>query len=243
MRQLLLNIPQPLPSLWPVEPQVRHRLERVLRLASGAELLAADGRGHSVPICWKGNEVHVHGPLRTAPPPAFSLVLAAGLIKGERWDWLVEKAGELGVDELQPLTCDHSVVRIDPGKLADKTARWQAIAQEAFEQCGRPWLCQVALPRSLASWLRTLGPADAVVACDEKVPPLTIAAAVQALTAAGGVTRLAVVLGPEGGLSASEWQLLDGAGAVRVQLSGQVLRAETAGLAAAVIVAGLRGGV
>ncbi len=240
MRQLLLEIPQPLPSGWGIALPLRHRLERVLRLPAAAELMAANGRGRSVAIRWMGAEVQVSGRVQTAQPPAFSLVLAAGLIKGERWDWLVEKAAELGVDQLQPLTCDHCVVRIDPSKAADKTARWQAIAQEAFEQCGRPWLCQVTQPQSLAAWLQSLGPGDAVLACDEKLPPQTLGAAVQALTATGRIQRVAVVVGPEGGLSAGEWQALDRAGAVRVQLSQQVLRAETAGLAAAVIVAGLR---
>lgn len=240
MRQLLLDLPQPLPTVWGIDALLRHRLERVLRLPSDAQLLAADGQGRTVLVRWRGSELHVCGPVQLAPAPSFSLVLAAGLIKGERWDWLVEKAGELGVDELQPLSCDHCVVRVDPAKAADKTSRWQAIAQEAFEQCGRPWLCRVAKPRSLGDWLLTLGPADAVLACDERVPPQTLAAAVEALKAAATVARVAVVLGPEGGLSASEWQALDDCGAVRVQLSRQVLRAETAGLAAAVIAAGIR---
>lgn len=240
MRQLLLDIPRPLPAAWAIDASLRHRLERVLRLSHDAELVAADGQGRSVPVRWRATELIVSGPQQLAPPPPFSLVVAAGLIKGERWDWLVEKAAELGVDELQPLACDHCVVRVDPAKASDKTARWQAIAQEAFEQCGRPWLCRVAQPRSLSAWLRTLGPGDTVLACDERLPPTTLAEALLKLAGERPLARVAVVLGPEGGLSAQEWQALDEYGAVRVQLSRQVLRSETAGLAAAVIVAGLR---
>jgi 16S rRNA (uracil1498-N3)-methyltransferase len=248
MRQLLLDIPQPLsdgtlPLAWPISRDVRHRLERVLRLPVGAPLLAADGLGRRVPVRWLGAEVAVDGPVENSPAVVAPFVLAAGLIKGDRWDWLVEKASELGVDSLQPLACDHAVVRVDPNKSTDKRQRWQAVAQEAFEQCGRPLLCQVAAPLPLRQWLTRLGPQDSVLVCDETLPALTLADAALPVFLAQPPRRLHVVVGPEGGLSAEEWQALDRSGAQRVRLSQQVLRAETAGLAAAVIVAMVREGL
>lgn len=248
MRQLLLDIPQTLsdgtlPLAWPISRDVRHRLERVLRLPMGARLIAADGLGRRVPVKWLGAEVAVDGPVQDGPPEPPTFVLAAGLIKGDRWDWLVEKASELGVDSLQPLACDHAVVRVDPSKSADKRQRWQAVAQEAFEQCGRLRLCQVAEPLPLRQWLARLGPQDSVLVCDETLPELTLAEAALPLFRAQPRRCLHVVVGPEGGLSAEEWQALDRSGAQRVRLSRQVLRAETAGLAAAVIVAAVREGL
>lgn len=248
MRQLLIDLPDPdaegaLPPRWPIDRALRHRLERVLRLPMGAALVAANGRGLRVAVRWRGDEVELDGPVTLAPPAAVTWQLAAGLIKGERWDWLVEKASELGVDRLQPLACDHAVVRVEAHKGDDKRQRWQAIAQEAFEQCGRPRLCQVAAPLSLLQWLARLDAGDAVLVCDEALPPLGLAEAARAQLQARPPRRLHVVVGPEGGLSAQEWQALDRAGAQRVCLSRQVLRAETAGLAAAVIVDGVREGL
>lgn len=245
MRQLLIDFPAPsadgrLPDTWPVSRELRQRLERVLRLPLGAPLLAADGQGQRVAVRWQGTAFELAGPIERVPPPQAPFVLAAGLIKGERWDWLIEKTSELGVDALQPLACDHAVVRIDAAKKADKRQRWQSIAQEAFEQCGRDRLCRVAEPLTLPAWLARLPPQDAVLVCDERLPPLSLAEAAHEALQASPPRALHVVIGPEGGLSAEEWQALDRAGAQRVRLSRQVLRAETAGLAAAVIVAELR---
>lgn len=236
MRQLLTHLPDTAGERLATPPELRHRMERVLRLPVGAQLLLADGRGRTLPCSWGPEWLEVVGPMTVHPARQPQVTLAAGLIKGERWDWLVEKAAELGADDLQPLACDHSVVRVESAKAADKTARWQAIAQEAFEQCGRPWLCRVAPPVPLATWLGSLS-ATAVLVCDERMPPLALWDAVRAAAEASQAPgRLAVIVGPEGGLSQAERELLDSLEVTRVCLSNSVLRAETAGLAALTIV-------
>lgn len=241
MRQLLVNFGEVLGDRLPVPAEVRHRLDRVLRLAPGTALTLADGAGRRVQVRYQQDVFVVEDTDPPQPPPAVAVTLAAGLIKGDRWDWLVEKAAELGVDTLVPLACEHSVVRIDPGKAADKQARWQSIAQEAFEQCGRAHLCRVSAPITVAQFVQQCGgelrPQIAAFACDEAMPALGLQRAVhRSLTASQGIRQVVAVVGPEGGLSAAEWQCLDSAGFERVCLSRAVLRAETAGLAAALIV-------
>ncbi len=236
MRQLYVPFGELAGERLAVPAEVRHRLDRVLRLGPGTALTLADGAGHRLQVSYQQDHFLIRQVLEPVLPPRVAVVLAAGLIKGDRWDWLVEKAAELGVDTLVPLACEHSVVRVDAGKASDKQARWQAIAIEAFEQCGRPWLCQVRAPQTVSQFLQHLGTDTACFACDEAMPALGLGLAVQQAAASQGICRVAAVVGPEGGLAAGEWHLLDSAGAKRVCLSRAVLRAETAGLCAAVIV-------
>lgn len=227
MRQLLHPLPDgPLPEAIAVQPGVLHRLERVLRLPPGARLTLADGTGRRLPVRWHGAHFRVDGPMTVAPARVPSVELGVGLIKGERWDWLLEKATEVGVDRVVPLQLQHCVVRLDAARSEDKVGRWQAIAIEAFEQCGRDHLPVITAPCSLEAWLAGVAGAT-LAACDERGAPTALLD-----LAAGSAARLAILVGPEGGLSAAERDRADAAGAVGVTLGHDVLRAETAGVLA-----------
>lgn len=225
MRQLLHALPGLLPL--PVANDVRHRLERVLRLPRGATLTLADGHGRTQQVRWEGQQFVAIAEVLVRPLDRPWLELGAGVLKGERWEWLVEKCSEVGVQRIVPLHLDHGVVRIDPGKAADKVARWQAIASEAFEQCGRADLPEVAALSTLSAWLATCGDKTLCV-CDERGSALALTAAV----VQGGQRPVALLIGPEGGLSQAERAQAEAAGAVRVTLGGDVLRAETAAIVA-----------
>lgn len=233
MRHLLLPLPAPLAPFFP-DANVTHRLRRVLRLQDGDQLRLCDGLGQSVQAGWQQGqlvpmpETALHQPAALRP-----LTLAVGVLKGERMDWLVEKAAELGVDVLQPLLLQHCVVRLQGRDRTDKQARWQGLADAALEQCGRLHRMQVAEPQTLAQWLAT--PVHQVLwLADER--PGAVPAARSPLPAPGA--GLAAVIGPEGGLAEAERGQLLARGATPVALSGNVLRAETAALAAAVIATG-----
>jgi 16S rRNA (uracil1498-N3)-methyltransferase len=201
----------------------------VLRLPQGARLVVADGSGRRLPVRWHVDHFEVDGPLQSSPDRPW-IELGIGLVKGDRWEWLVEKCVEAGVDRLVPLQLDHCVVRIDPSRAADKVQRWQAVAIEAFEQCGRDRLPQVQPPAKLDVWLGSLG--DAILcACDETGPPTSLLHLVQDRQPA----RLALLVGPEGGLATAEQTRARTAGAVAVTLGPHVLRAETAAMIAVAI--------
>ena len=230
VRQLWHDLPQPGADRVPVATEVQHRLERVLRLGQGARVLLADGQGRRLPAVWRGAEFEAAGDLQTSAPNDTQIVLGAGLLKGERWDWLIEKCTELGVDRLVPLQLDHCVVRIDAERGRDKVERWRAIAIEAFEQCGRAVLPEIPAPLSLAGWLGQ--ERDSLLCfCDERGS----AVALGDLVRSQRPRRLAILIGPEGGLSTAERAQLQEARAVGVTLGRDVLRAETAALAALVI--------
>jgi 16S rRNA (uracil1498-N3)-methyltransferase len=227
MRQLHHPLPEgPIPAELDVDREVRHRLERVLRLPLGSLLTLADGTGRRVQVRWHGAHFRVEAAPTQAQARPTHIELAVGLIKGERWDWLIEKATEVGVDRIVPLQLEHCVVRVDAAKAVDKTARWQAIATEAFEQCGRDRLPEVSAPQRLEAWLDTLAGVTLAV-CDERGAPTPLLA-----LAGKHPQRLVILVGPEGGLTESERQRVLAAGAVPVTLGRDVLRAETAALVA-----------
>ena len=151
------------------------------------------------------------------------VMLAQGISSGERMDYTLQKAVELGVAAIQPIAAKRSVVKLS-GERADKrVAHWQGVVASACEQCGRNQVPPVGVPLTLANWLGQakgrllfLSPlADARLA-DLPAPS----------------TGDSLVAGPEGGFEADEIAALHAAGAIPVRLGARVLRTETAALAA-----------
>ncbi len=194
------------------------------------------------------SSVHVrigkhHAPeLDSGHAHAASIHIACGMPANERMDWLVEKATELGVASIQPLQTERSVLRLSGERAAKKQAHWQAVAVAACEQSGRtavPWVRPV---RSLAEFLQQ-HPSDAlgnnmVLSLQAGSQPLhSHRAQVAAYPAAVQAQRPALWLlsGPEGGLSAAEEEIALAQGWQPVSLGRYTLRAETAPLAALVL--------
>jgi 16S rRNA (uracil1498-N3)-methyltransferase len=152
------------------------------------------------------------------------IVLVQALASGDKMDWVVQKAVELGVHAMQPVQAERSVLRL-AGERADKrVAHWQQVAVAACEQCGRNRVPEIRALQALAHWLGAhrdalnyvLAPGGAQGFADEPEPK--------------DVVHLLV--GPEGGWSEGELAAFDAAGCRRVRLGPRVLRTETAGLAA-----------
>lgn len=233
---------------------VEQRLRRVLRMRDGARLTVSDGAGRRAETELLPDGLCLLSLAPVEPRRRPQLWLAFAPLKGDRGDWLVEKAVEIGVDILVPLRCDHAVAKLDPGRADRQLDRWQALADAALEQCGRPWRARVAAPIRPAALVEA--PATAGVPCtwmvaDERGGEALERAAiagVSAVTTAPGVPPSAardrcsqgqtdeiavgVVIGPEGGLSAEERSSLLAQGVVPITLGRDVLRAETAALVA-----------
>lgn len=197
-----------------IDDDVEHHLRRVLRLRVGEQVSVTDGAGR-----WRMCVVRLdQGGLRLALESASDIVsvpepsrftLASAIPKGDRVDWLVQKATELGADRILLLHAERSTVRWKPERAAKHVPRLQRIADEALRQSRRVRRCLVEGPVDALDVL-----VDAVVAepGGERVR--------------GDETMIAI--GPEGGWSASELQ----AARHRVSLGANVLRAETAGIVA-----------
>lgn len=151
------------------------------------------------------------------------VMLAQGISSGERMDYTLQKAVELGVAAIQPIAAKRSVVKLT-GERADKrVAHWQGVVASACEQCGRNQVPVVSAPLTLANWLAQPGGRLLFLS------PLADARLAD-LPAPSGTDCL--VAGPEGGFEADEIAALHAAGAIPVRLGARVLRTETAALAA-----------
>ena len=156
--------------------------------------------------------------------------LALVMPANERMDWLVEKATELGVSSLQPLVGAHSVLRLQGERAARKQAHWQGIAVAACEQCGRNRIPPVHEVRDCGQWLAQRPPQSGLLLSlrPDSVP---------VLAGAPGAVAVVVLSGPEGGLSGQEEALALASGFIAASLGPRVMRAETAPLAALVLLA------
>jgi 16S rRNA (uracil1498-N3)-methyltransferase len=205
---------------------------QVLRFQPGDTLTLFDGRGgeYAATVRQMGRsevavEVGAHDAVEREVPRAVHL--AVGMPANERMDWLVEKATELGAASIQPLVTARTVLRLSAERADKKTTHWQAIAVAACEQCGRNRVPAVGAVRTLADWLRS---GEAVG--ERRLLSLREGTGPVAGSAAAGNTVFTFLSGPEGGLAPEEEDAALAAGFLPVRLGPQVLRAETAPLAA-----------
>lgn len=211
-------------------PAAAHHALRVLRLRQGDELVLFDGLGGEYP----GTVVETAPTLRLAladwceveREAPLLMTLAQALPSGDKMDWVVQKAVELGVHKIQPLQSKRSVVRLTGERAEKRRAHWQQVAIAACEQSGRNRLPTIDavldLPHYLAqppdqNELRLLlSPQQSV--CLSNIPR--------------PVSRLTLLIGPEGGFADEEEAAALAVGFQPVTLGPRVLRTETAGLAA-----------
>ena len=204
-------------------------LVRVLRLEPGdacvlfngdghdyaARLLSADKRGARA-LVGAASAVDNESPLR--------ITLLQGIARGEKMDWILQKATELGVAAVLPVSSERSEVRLEGERAGKRVAHWRSVVVAACEQSGRACIPPVAAPAPLAQAVAALAtPARFLL------DPLA-AQAVSAAVVPTGECVLAV--GPEGGWSPNDRALLQAAGFGGLRLGPRVLRTETAGLAA-----------
>jgi 16S rRNA (uracil1498-N3)-methyltransferase len=206
-----------------IDESDRHHLDRVLRLRAGESVTASDGAG-GLRVCrWiAGGALEPVGDISVEAARSPSIGVGFALVKSEKPEWIVQKLTELGVDRILPFTAARSVVQWDGAKAARNLERLRRVAVEAAMQSRQRWLPVVEPLQPFA-----------VVAAGDRV------ALADADPAAGNpsLDRPTVLVGPEGGWSDEE--RASGAGRF-VRFGGSVLRAETAAIAAGVLLAGLR---
>ncbi len=212
--------------------QARHAV-RVLRLKAGEEIILFNGDGAEYRAVIErptedGLVVQVRESQaadREAPLP---VTLAQGVSSGERMDFTLQKAVELGVAAIQPLVTSRSIVRLDAERAAKRLAHWQGVVIAACEQCGRNRVPRVEPLRAIDEWTRALA--------REPAAGVRVLLSPRASTALRNLERpeagVLLLAGPEGGLAPEEERDALAAGFSAVRLGPRVLRTETAALAA-----------
>lgn len=216
---------------------------RVLRMRSGDALVVFDGAGaeHDAEIvAVRGERVDVRiGPPREpAAESPLAIALVQGVSRGERMDYTIQKATELGVTRIVPVLAERTVVRLDAAQAAKKLEHWRGIAISACEQCGRATVPEIAPPRRYDEHLaEASSPADPrrvrlVLSPDGTHSPTDLPPALR---------DVELLVGPEGGLTEAEARLAMTRGYVGLRLGPRVLRTETAAAAAIAVLQALRG--
>ncbi|MCL4298162.1 MAG: 16S rRNA (uracil(1498)-N(3))-methyltransferase [Anaerolineae bacterium] len=230
-----------IPSHWLTPPTVTlsgetaRQIQTVLRLRPGDEITVLDNSGLEWQVRLTGlrkNEVQgqIISRQQAQGEPRLQLTLYQGMLKAQKFEWVLQKGTELGISRFVPTLCQRSVI----GKaddVAGKQARWERIIQEAAEQSGRGQLPRLEPALSLAAAIKAAsqptGPAPLLIMPWEEASDLTLKNVLaEAKPAAAGV-----FIGPEGGFTATEADLALEAGVRLVTLGPRILRAETAALA------------
>jgi 16S rRNA (uracil1498-N3)-methyltransferase len=205
-------------------------LVRVLRAQAGDACVLFNGDGHDydariVAAGKRDAEVEILAARAIGNESPLRLVLLQALARGEKMDWILQKATELGVVAIVPVTSERSEVRLD-GERADKRiAHWRSVVVSACEQSGRATVPAVAMPGSLAQAMADLPATARRLLLD----PQATQGMRKLDLAAGGIV---LAIGPEGGWSARDLASLRGNGFEGLRLGPRVLRTETAGIAA-----------
>lgn len=211
--------------------QAGEHVARVLRLERGAPLILFNGDGYEFDASLASLAKHAvtaevgHGreAMRESPLP---LTLAQAIARGEKMDWILQKATELGVARVVPIVTERTEVKLDAERAERRMAHWRSVVAGACEQSGRNRLPELDAPLALDRWLATLG----------EDPALRLAL----LPEAGATLRqfpsvengAILAVGPEGGFTANDVALLTQAEFHGLRLGPRILRTETAGMAA-----------
>jgi 16S rRNA (uracil1498-N3)-methyltransferase len=212
-----------------LSPDQAHHLRNVLRLRDGDTVEIFDGTGKQFEgkVALFASEVrvgHIQEISASSRTP-IRLALAVALIKPDRFEWILQKGTELGVNRFIPLTAHFTNVRLKSDKILERMERWRRIICEAAKQCGRQTLPELDAPCTV----QTLA-ASAEFACGSRFM-LHEREGERLQWSAEFSDPVLLCIGPEGGWHADETEAARGAGFRLVNLGSRILRAETAALA------------
>lgn len=223
-----------------IQDRLAHHLRDVLRSQEGETLLLVDERPkrYTARLIESDRSQLILEVLQEESPPPFplpTLHLGVGLLKGEKFEWVLQKATELGAARITPLVTERAVIRPKPDRVAHQQERWNKIVMEAAQQSGR-WIIPILdQPVELLAFLtRTAGYGLKLIFWEgipSQSPRRQIAEAIASAPREG-----VLLVGPEGGWEKAEVDAARAMGYQALSLGPRILRAETAALAALSVV-------
>lgn len=232
-----------------------HHLMHVLRMTPGDPAFVFDGCGNEYKCSFRSfkdshAQLEIGGDaLNDIVESPIDLTLAQGLAKGEKFDFIIQKATELGVSRIAPLITRYAGVRLDDQQISRRVERWQRISLEALKQCGRRKLVEITAPRTIRDFVGAAKSPPVLHASPDLHPALLLfserggIAATEALTQISQSCPVVALIGPEGGWSDDELDLLHQYGCKSVTLGPRVLRTETAAVVAVTLIQHALGGL
>lgn len=215
-----------LDNIFKLPDNLTHYAMRVLRLNDGVDIILFDNTGGQYTA-----KLEIQGKNFFALPYKFENIerelkqpinLFQGIASGDKMDWIIEKAVELGVQNFYPLNTQRSILKLSAARLDKRLSHWHAVAQSASEQCGRNRLMTVHRPTSLAASMANLSKFS--LFCHPE-GELDLNQQLQSVTSA-----LDIIIGPEGGWSDHELEIAAQHKLTPVRFGQRILRTETAGI-------------
>ena len=216
-----------------LELETAHQIIRVFRLSSGDEISILDNSGseYHVRIDRISGGIVEGAIIDTATgnlEPSIHVTLYQGILKGEKFEWILQKGTELGVCQFVPMICSRSIPRHTEKWYLDKRARWNKIVTEASEQSGRTRVPVISDPKSFqdACLEASLPSIVSIIPWEQEVDK-KLKDAIRNI----GSDSIGILIGPEGGFDKSEISLAWSKGITPVTIGKRILRAETAAIA------------
>lgn len=212
-----------------LDDNAANHVGRVLRMQAGQalQLFNGDGQDYRATITEAGKkhvQVEVQEASENETESPLRVVLAQTLSKGDRMDYAVQKAVEMGVSEIVPLTTERCDVKLKGDREDKRLRHWQQVAISAAEQCGRARVPEIQPVMTVQQWLEHAQACDLRLVLHHRTE--------QSLNTLEKPSSIALMIGPEGGLTAEEIALAESRGFLPVALGPRVLRTETAPVAA-----------
>ncbi|MFZ7103416.1 MAG: 16S rRNA (uracil(1498)-N(3))-methyltransferase [Peptococcaceae bacterium] len=215
----------------------RH-LSQVLRIKAGEKIIAIDGTGseYQVQLTMISDSLAegiITGVTSSARDAGIDVTLVQGIPKGDKMELIIQKCTELGVKRIVPVVTERTIVKLDEGKKEKRRDRWQKIAREASKQCKRGTVPEITAICTWEEYLGFLDRSEEVLVLWEDEAAIGLKGYLTEKLKPDAIT---LIIGPEGGLSLDEVNKLAGRGAQTVSLGPRILRTETAGFAALIMV-------
>lgn len=234
-------------SLVTLSTHETHHLIHVLRMTPGEKAFVFDGCGREFKCIFRRVEsdraqLEIAGTLSDVIESPLQLTLAQALVKGDKFDFIIQKATELGVSSIVPLITRYGDVRLDDRQKTKRVERWRRISLEAMKQCGRRRLVEITMPQTLREFIA----ARETSSMNGAVPEIPQAhllfnerggmAITEALKGLSSRTAIIALIGPEGGWSEDELEASRDGGCRSVSLGPRILRTETASVVAITLI-------
>jgi 16S rRNA (uracil1498-N3)-methyltransferase len=225
----------------PLSNWASDHLLRVLRLADGALVTGFNGDGHdySCTLMRSGKTAYlrVDEQLQVNSESPLKITLAQAVARGEKMDWILQKATELGVHRIMPIITERTEVRFNEERTNRRIAHWTGVLRSACEQSGRAQVPEISEPIDLAFWLSSLTHETSLkIALHPEAGE-----GIRELTAPLQTSEITIAIGPEGGFSSRDLSLLKLAQFKLLRFGPRVLRTETAGVALLAAVQAMHG--
>lgn len=215
------------------DQQQSHHISDVLRMKNGDTVRLADSEGNVflASLRFEGATVKAEVNQKCDTVPEGKIIVAAAMIKKEKWELMIQKACELGASVIVPLVTSRTIIHLDDKEINKKLERWNKIALQACQQCNRASLCVVERPIPLSQIEKYRSEVNLVAYENEEKTKLRETLSSDEIT---------FVIGPEGGFTADEIDSLNEKGFTSVSLGSRILRAETAVMFVLSVIEGLK---